>query len=360
MLFGTDSRQMMVCKSNVPKGKLVSIEPLREEINWTIPSFPVLTITFVIVELQGGQLGVIESSDKSQLNSFPSIIDCWSPKCEITIGANAYTVLWDWELWLCSAPESTNFLDSLLDLDNEHTNKHKVSSGARAESQCHKLLKDDFLDSLLGLNEDANLNEVSSSGVKSQQDGPFEDNFLDSLLGLNEHMETEKGSISPGFQTHAAVPLEDNFLHDQSVPDEQSSDSADDEELNCSHELPFKVMGVIHNSDRQNFLEKAFESMYEKNNEVLARIRPDPTNEFDGDAIAVELNYGVGWRLVGFLLKDLTKYVHPIIDSQKLLGVQVGRIQFQTNWQTPGFYIKILIKRKGMWPKEVSASKRVK
>lgn len=117
----------------------------------------------------------------------------------------------------------------------------------------------------------------------------------------------------------------------------------------------------IHNPDRQNDLEKAFESMYEKNNEVLARIRPDPTNEFDADAIAVELNYGAGWKLVGFLLRNLTQYVHPVINSQKLLSVQVGRIRFQTHWQTPGFYVKLLIKRKGMWPKEVvSASKQVK
>lgn len=41
-------------------------------------------------------------------------------------------------------------------------------------------------------------------------------------------------------------------------------------------------------------MEKALKSMYNKNNEVLARIRPDPTDIFDADAIAVEFNNGAG------------------------------------------------------------------
>lgn len=87
--------------------------------------------------------------------------------------------------------------------------------------------------------------------------------------------------------------------------------------------------------------------MYEINPEVLARIRPDPTNEFDADAIAVELNYGADWKLVGFFLKSLTQCFHPAMNSQKLLSVEVGiiRIRFQAHWQIPVFYAKILIKR---------------
>ena len=66
-------------------------------------------------------------------------------------------------------------------------------------------------------------------------------------------------------------------------------------------------MGVVHNSDRQKHLENAFETIYGEQKEVLARIRPDPTNKFHADAIAVQLDYGSGWKLVGFLLKDLTQ-----------------------------------------------------
>lgn len=120
-------------------------------------------------------------------------------------------------------------------------------------------------------------------------------------------------------------------------------------------------MGVVHNSDRQKHLENAFETIYGEQKEVLARIRPDPTNKFDADAIAVELDYGSDWKLVGFLLKDLTQYVHHVLNSRRLLSVQIGHIRFQTQWQMPGFYAKILVKCKGMWQKEViSASRRVK
>ena len=119
-------------------------------------------------------------------------------------------------------------------------------------------------------------------------------------------------------------------------------------------------MGVAHNSRRQKHLENAFEKLYEENKEIMVKIRPDPANKFDGDAIAVELDYGTGWKLVGFLLKDLTQYVHPVLNSKRLLSVRIGHIRFQTQWQMPGFYVKIFIKCKGIWPKEViRASKRV-
>ncbi len=84
----------MVCRNTVPKGKLATITALREEISWTIPSFPVLTLKFIIVELEGGQLGVIQSDDKAYLTSFPATIDCWSTECEIIIGINSHRVLW--------------------------------------------------------------------------------------------------------------------------------------------------------------------------------------------------------------------------------------------------------------------------
>jgi hypothetical protein len=93
-----DRGHNMVRRGRVPKGKLVTITALGEEINWTIPLFPVLTLKFVVVELEGGHLAVIKSSDRSKLKSFPTIIDCWSTECQITIGINTYTVLWDWEL----------------------------------------------------------------------------------------------------------------------------------------------------------------------------------------------------------------------------------------------------------------------
>jgi hypothetical protein len=274
----------MVRRSRVPKGKLVTITALGEEINWTIPLFPVLTLKFVVVELEGGHLAVIKSSDRSKLKSFPTIIDCWSTECQITIGINTYTVLWDWEL-------------------------HKES-------------------------------ETQRDGATRRDEEP-ENDFLDSLLGLNEHAHRPEESFSSG---------------------SPESDFSDDEEsLVCSHELPFKVMGVVHNSDRQKHLENAFETIYGEQKEVLVRIRPDPTNKFDADAIPVELDYGSDWKLVGFLLKDLTQYVHHVLNSRRLLSVQIGHIRFQTQWQMPGFYAKILVKCKGMWQKEViSASRRVK
>ncbi|CAB3986018.1 Hypothetical predicted protein [Paramuricea clavata] len=148
----------MVRRSRVPKGKLVTITALGKE----IPSFPVLTLKFVVVELEGGHLAVIK-------------------------------ILWDWEL-------------------------HKES-------------------------------ETQRDGATRRDEEP-ENDFLDSLLGLNEHAHRPEESFSSG---------------------SPESDFSDDEEsLVCSHELPFKVMGVVHNSSRQKHLENAFETIYGEQKEVLA------------------------------------------------------------------------------------------
>ena len=146
-----------------------------------------------------------------------------------------------------------------------------------------------------------------------------------------------------------------------STPGLQSSLPEDElfNEENSEHELPFKVMGVAGKAQRQTYLEKAFIKRHD-GSEVSAQIRADPTNAYDANAICVEIDYGEGWKVVGFLLKDLTQYVHPVIQSGKLSSVTIDDIRFRTQWSTPGFYIKLKIKCRGAWPQEViRASQKV-
>jgi hypothetical protein len=121
-------------------------------------------------------------------------------------------------------------------------------------------------------------------------------------------------------------------------------------------------MGVTNDPLRQNHLMFAQDKIEKGNvDDVEVRIRPDPQNCYDCNAIAVEINYGSGWNTIGFILKDLTKYIHPLIQRNKLCGQRVGHIRFRTHWSTPGYYILIYLKCKGMWPREViQASKRVR
>ena len=80
-----------------------------------------------------------------------------------------------------------------------------------------------------------------------------------------------------------------------------------DDEENSEHELPFKVMGATGNGQIQDYLDHAFEKMYgDEQANVDVRIKADPTNAYDANTICVQINYGQGWKLVGFLLKDCT------------------------------------------------------
>ena len=93
---------------------------------------------------------------------------------------------------------------------------------------------------------------------------------------------------------------------------------------------------------------------------VDVRLKADPTNAYDANAICVQIDYEQGWKLVGFLLKDLTQFVHPVMQSDSLSSVKVGDIRFRTHWSTRGFYMKIKIKCKGVWLQQVvRASQRV-
>ena len=228
----------MVFRSDFPKGKLVTITALSEEISWTIPSFPVLTLKLVIVELEDGSLGIIKIGDKTRLTSFPATIDCWSTECNITIGVISYMVLWDWEVCFHNKlktqgdeEQNGDFPDSPFGL-NKHAHGSKESSSSGLENQIDEAQNNDFLDSLLALNENSHRSEESSNSgfLENQTNKPHKHDFIDSLLALDKpaHIPLE----SPGSEPCESV-------------------SSDVEDSNCSHELPFKVMGVAHNAHRQ-------------------------------------------------------------------------------------------------------------
>ncbi len=126
------------------------------------------------------------------------------------------------------------------------------------------------------------------------------------------------------------------------------------------HTLPFKVMGTCYSTERQHVLEKAYERLYEYNRPVFVEVDADPENENDPEAIAVMLNYenDDNYHTVGYIAKELTKYLHPVLSTLK---VDVNKIKFCTTFLRIGFYITIDITKNGAWEDEVvRASKYVK
>jgi hypothetical protein len=129
------------------------------------------------------------------------------------------------------------------------------------------------------------------------------------------------------------------------------------------HTLPFKVLGVAHCTQRQKHLKEAYIKLRNYNNcvdSIKAKIEPDPQNAFDENAIAVSINYGDGWKLIGFIAKELTKYIHPQIRMNNIKEVSIESICYRVTYAMIGYYAKLNITRIGAWEGAIiSASRNV-
>ena len=54
-----------------------------------------------------------------------------------------------------------------------------------------------------------------------------------------------------------------------------------------------------------------------------ARLRPEPTNEKDKNAIAIDIDYGTGYYHAGYIANKLTKYIHPLLANNMIVNVSV-------------------------------------
>lgn len=136
--------------------------------------------------------------------------------------------------------------------------------------------------------------------------------------------------------------------------------SENDEPIETTHCLPFKVLGTCHSTCRQSALEEAFSYLEEYNRPVFAKIEAEPENMHDKHAIAVYIMSSEDYEKVGYIPSELTKYIHPILKDPDL-EVTVNRIRFCTTFQRIGFYLTIDITRKGLWYNAVvKASKNVR
>lgn len=128
-----------------------------------------------------------------------------------------------------------------------------------------------------------------------------------------------------------------------------------------THTLPFKVLGVAHTKEHQDHLMKAKLKMGESKESVSAHIVPEPDNEKDSHAISVMLDYGQGQCRVGYIARELTKFIHPLLANKKIINVRIQKITFRTTWQRMGLYVTLHITRNGEWePFVVSAARHVK
>ena len=93
--------------------------------------------------------------------------------------------------------------------------------------------------------------------------------------------------------------------------------------------------------------------------QVQANLRPGPTNDYDSNAILVEINYGEGFKPVGYIARELTRLLNPLLGNQ-IVSVGIKHIKFRTTFLNIGYYITIIITKKGPWDNSIKKSKSVK
>ena len=125
------------------------------------------------------------------------------------------------------------------------------------------------------------------------------------------------------------------------------------EESHCSdieHTVPFKVLGVAYKG-RQISLKKAYESL-EEDKPVQAKLQPEPDNDYDQQTIAVYINYHSGWDKVGYIAKELTSDLHPLLERNNL-KTTVAHIRFRVNYLQVGYYLTLNITTQGPGAKKL-------
>lgn len=161
---------------------------------------------------------------------------------------------------------------------------------------------------------------------------------------------------------HFLPPSSSSADFDSGSEDEDEDEDADEEENETpaavrSHCLPFKVMEICYFTDYQRALEEAFDYMYEHNRPVLAKLVVEPDNPYDKNSIAVYIMSSEEYQKVGYIARELTKFVHPLLKDPST-EVNVKRIRQDATYQMVGFYLTIEITKKGVWEKEVIIASR--
>lgn len=161
--------------------------------------------------------------------------------------------------------------------------------------------------------------------------------------------------------THVAVdelPDQESDCDEGELEVERVPETTNQEIENVVHCLPFKVMGVTYNTMIQDHLQaaKAVGSSV-----VSVKLEVEPNNQYDSNAIAVFINYGSDWVKIGYIARELTRYIHPLLANGNIVSVDVKHIKFCIVYMRVGYYITINITKKGQWEEQVvRASLKVK
>jgi len=123
-------------------------------------------------------------------------------------------------------------------------------------------------------------------------------------------------------------------------------DDDDDEADAGTHQLPFKVMGVTYEGRQDTIIEARLQMS--RGHNIQAILRPESGNDIDPNAIQVVFGIGDKMEVVGYIQRELTRFVHSALRQKEIVEVAIAHIKFRT-FNPVGHYVKLLITKKGRW-----------
>ena len=106
----------------------------------------------------------------------------------------------------------------------------------------------------------------------------------------------------------------------------------------------------------QNNLEEAYVTYHDAGLPVKACLTPELDNEKDSSALLAQLDYSKGLKPVGYIAKEMTLFLHPLLTSNAPVTVAVKHIKFEELRLQIGYYMALNVTKQGLWDKVVQAT----
>lgn len=127
---------------------------------------------------------------------------------------------------------------------------------------------------------------------------------------------------------------------------------------NCDcvpHTIVFKCIGAARDTHSQVALRTACVRMA-SGWTIPVRMRPEPTNIVDSQAIVFECELNGKWDKVGYVVTDILSEVHAAIRANLIISVNIKCIKYGTHWTRsgPGYLAGISVTKSGPWDHRVN------
>lgn len=141
-----------------------------------------------------------------------------------------------------------------------------------------------------------------------------------------------------------------------SEDDDVDGDATPSDCSEVKHTVAFKCIGTTKELRYQEYLAR-ISAMRNKGEEVLCRLKPEPKNPIDSQAIAFESEIDGEWQVIGYIVNEALVEVHEALAANKVIAVSFHWVKYQLYWQAPGWYAGINITRRGKWSPTVMHSR---